>query len=212
VKPLRLFTLLACTALVTAGCNIRVNKSLYVSDGETVRGGRTTVNGSIIIGSDAEVKGDCRSVNGSIEVGRSSKVRDLQSVNGSIRIKDAAVVRGDVESVNGSVTCYPGVEINGNIATVNGAVELENTRVRRDITTYNGEILLLDKSSVHGDIIVKKNRGKSHRRRPLTIEITENSVVEGGIIVKDGDIDVIVYLSRGGKVKGRIRNAEVIKR
>ena len=77
--------------------------------------------------------------------------------------------------------------------------------------TYNGDIELLRRSVVQGDIIVKRSKGNSHRRRRLKIEIAEESVVEGNLIVKDKYMDVKVILSEGGKVNGRIRNAEVIE-
>jgi hypothetical protein len=35
--------------------------------------------------------------------------------------------------------------------------------------------------------------------------------VEGGIIVRDPDVDVKVYISKDSSVKGEITNAQVIK-
>jgi len=206
------FLVIPLAVMLFLGCNFKVNKSIYVDDGESVRSSLNTVNGSISIGTDCRVDGGCRSVNGDIEVGAYSRVEDLQAVNGGIDIEREVVVRGDVESVNGSVYCEEGTEVSGTVSTVNGGIDLENTLVKRDLTTYNGDILLSDETTVVGDIIVKKNRGRSHRRHPLRIEIRDNSVVQGDIIVKDRDIEVIVELSSGGRVEGRVRNAEVVER
>jgi len=206
-----LLYVLLCVVLSAAGCNFSINKSIYVDDGDTRRGSLNTVNGSIMVGRDCVIRGECRSVNGRVEIGRDSKVEDVQAVNGELRIRNNVEVRGDAESVNGNITCYNGVEIKGSINTVNGDVDCEGTNVRRNITTYNGDITLLDKSIIRGDIIVKRTRERSDHRRRLDIEIAEESEVYGDIIVKDDDIEVRVYLSGDGRVHGRIEGAEVIK-
>lgn len=192
-------------------CNMSINRSIHIEDGRSV-GGFNTINGSITIGEECRVGGSCRSVNGIIEVGRLSRIRDVQTVNGRILIENEAVVRGDIESVNGSVGCRRGVEISGEINTVNGDIDLENTTVARDLTTYTGDVLLESRSIIRGDIIVKKSNSRSRRRRTLHIEITDNSVVHGNIIVRDYDIEAVVILSHGGRVEGRVRNAEVVER
>jgi DUF4097 and DUF4098 domain-containing protein YvlB len=207
----RLFCLLLVITIVVSGCNLRINKSITVDDGRTVRGSQNTVNGSIYIGSDCKINGNCRSVNGVIRVGSDSRVKDLQAVNGKITVERNVLVKGKIESVNGSVSCDQGVEVYKGVTTVNGSIDLESTMVEQDLNTYNGDITLSDESTVRGDIVVKKSKGRSRRRRRLTIEITEDSVVEGDIIVKDRTMDVKVILSQGGRVEGRIKNAEVIE-
>ena len=211
MKLLRLLLLLFIMACIVTGCNFKINKTIDIYDGETVHSSQNTVNGNIFIGHDCEVRGECRTVNGRIEVGDNSKVEKLQAVNGTITLRREVIVRDDVESVNGSVDCDQGVRIYGGINTVNGSIALQNTSIRRDITTYNGNVELLDKSYVQGDIVVKKSKGSSGRRRRLKIYVTDESVVEGDVIVKDRYLDVAVVLSHGGTVKGRIRNAEIIE-
>ena len=201
--------LLSC--IITLECNVNVNKTISISDGETVRGSQNTVNGSIIIGTGCEVRGDCRSVNGRIEIGKNSQVKDLQTVNGGISVGSKAIVIGDIESVNGTVKCESDVSIEGEISTVNGMIEIESTEVIKNIHTYNGNITLKEKSKVQGDIVIQKNRGDSDFRGPLIIKIINGSVVDGDIIVEEEDIEVQVYLSGGGKVNGTIENAKVIK-
>lgn len=212
MKAYRLFfSVLALICVNLVACNFQVNKTIEIDDGETVNNSLNTVNGNILIGNDCVVKGSSRTVNGRIEVGRNSEVEDLQCVNGSIRLEKEARVRGDIETVNGSVDCEAGVKIDGDINSINGSVDLVNTTIRRNLTTLNGSISLLDKSSIGGDIIVKENKGSSSHRQRLKIRISEDSVVEGDIDVRDRDIEVTVYLSKGGKVNGKIKNAEVVE-
>lgn len=211
MKTGRYFSVLLITVISISGCNLKVNKTITIGDGSRVRGSQNTINGQIYVGSDCVVRGACRSVNGSIKIGYNSEVEDIQAVNGGIRVQSDVIARGDIEAVNGSVLCDQGVQVHGRINTVNGSIELRKTLVERDVTTYNGDIELLDKSVVQGDIVVKKNKGKTGRRKPLRVTIAEESVVEGDIIVKDENMDVEVFLSYGGKVNGKIKNAEIIE-
>jgi hypothetical protein len=83
--------------------------------------------------------------------------------------------------------------------------------VRNDIRTYTGDITLLDKSIVKGDIIIKRSRSFTRRFRTLKIKISEGSLVKGDIDVKDRDLRVKVYFIQGGKVEGRVKNAKVVE-
>ena len=80
-----------------------------------------------------------------------------------------------------------------------------------NIKTYNGNISLKDKCVIYGDILIKRSKGKSDRRRNFKIRLSDNSVVGGDIIVRDDRMNVTVYISDGGKVKGKIKNAEIVK-
>ena len=212
MKVIKYLSVSILVLLFISGCNFRLNKSYRISDGRTT-GGKNTINGHITIGSDCYIKGSCRSVNGSIKIGSLSKVRSLQTVNGGIDLYRDVEVKGDLESVNGGITCDNGVKVFGSVNTINGRIDLSETTVDFNVSTYNGDILLMQRSIVRGDIIIKRNRGKSRRWRELKIEISGDSRLEGDIIIKDRDIDVIVYLSRGGKVLGHIDSrAEVIRR
>ena len=196
------------------------------------RGSRNTLNRNVSIPANAEVDGTIRSVNGAIEVGEEAQVGNLNTVNGTIRLRTEVIVRGDVGSVNGGVTLYDKVRVNGNVTnvngririeqdvvirdnveTVNGSVNIEKGTVERNVTTYNGNIMLRNNSRVKGNIVIEENRGWSRNQRRLTIDISRESVVEGDIIIEDDDIEVTVYISDGGKVEGNIDNkAEVIRR
>lgn len=197
--------------IVNFACGFGINKTVYLDDGETRNGSVNSVNGSIIIGKGCTVRGSSRSVNGRIEVGRESKVEDLQTVNGRIRVERDVRIDGDIESVNGSIRCRAGAKIYGEVTAINGRIELQRATVERSIYTTNGDVILEDNTKVKGDIVVE-GKGKSFwDAGKLDIRISENSLVEGNIVVKNKRKNVRVYLSRGGKVLGDIRGAEVIK-
>jgi DUF4097 and DUF4098 domain-containing protein YvlB len=120
-------------------------------------------------------------------------------------------VNGDASTVNGGIYSAPGAEVTGTVTTINGKVELENTRVQRNIETVNGDIELFNKSTIEGNIIIEDTHGNSDKQRRLTIRLQDESVVQGSIIVEDEDVEVTVYLSGDSKVLGKIRGAEVVE-
>lgn len=210
MKNIIVLSFLIAIMTITLNAKTTVNKSIHVAEGERLSGGCTTVNGSIVVDEGAEVLGGCTTVNGSITVARNCIVRYLKSVNGTIRVQEETQVESDIESVNGAIQCEQGVRINGDIETVNGAIKLRGTEVEDDVTTYNGAISLSHGSIVHHDIIIKDSKGHNNRREPLRITI-DDSIVEGDIINREDDIEVIVTLRNGGKVKGDIIDAQVEK-
>jgi hypothetical protein len=201
---------LGLSIILFCGCDMSVNRSVSVRDGEH-SSGLTSVNGSIRVGSRCSVEGGCHTVNGRIEVGDDSQARDLETVNGSIRLGANVDVDGHAGTVNGSIECGSGSKIHGRLSTVNGRIELHNTEVDEDVSTVNGDIRLLAKSLVHGDIVIKGKHGHLFDHQRLEIRISEGSQVEGGIIVRDPEAEVKVYLSKDSTVKGEIKNAQVIK-
>jgi hypothetical protein len=200
---------LALSFMFFCGCDMSVNRSIHVADGEH-SGAQTSVNGSIHVGARCQVEGSCRTVNGSIQVGDASQVCDLDTVNGRISIAAGVVVDGNAKTVNGAITCGSGSKIHGRLSTVNGRIELKNTEVDEEVSTVNGDILLA-KSLVRGDIVIKGSHGHFFDHQRLEIRISDGSRVEGGIIVRDPDVEVKVYLSKDSSVKGEIKNAQVIK-
>jgi DUF4097 and DUF4098 domain-containing protein YvlB len=120
-------------------------------------------------------------------------------------------VDGNAKTVNGSIVCGGGSKVHGKLSTVNGRIELKNTEVDEEIGTVNGDIELLAKSLVHGDIVIKGRHGHLFDHQRLEIRISEGSRVEGNIIVRDPEAEVKVYLSKDSSVKGEIRNAQLIK-
>jgi hypothetical protein len=201
---------LALSFIFFCGCDMSVNRSIHVNDGDHA-GGLTSVNGSIHVGARCRIEGDCQTVNGSIQIGDASQVRGLDTVNGRISLGASVEVDGDVSTVNGSIVCGAGSKVHGKVGTVNGRIELKNCEVDEELSTVNGDIDLLAKSLVHGDIVIRGRHGNLFDHSHLDIRISEGSLVEGGIIVRDDDIDVKVYLSKDSAVKGEIRNAQVIR-
>jgi len=208
---LRIVLLLTVGLLASsATADITINKSIRVADG-TKSGSLSSVNGSIDIGSDVEMLGGARSVNGGIRVGDDTQTEDLTSVNGRVRVGDRVTVDGDLYSVNGDIETGEGSQINGNVETVNGEIDLTGTTVYRDLETVHGGVTLDRESHIKGDLIIKKVHGNHNdNNKPLEIDIRNGSVVEGNIDVEDDDRKVVVRLSSGGKVMGEIRGAEVI--
>ncbi len=201
---------LALSFILFYGCDVSVNRSIHVGDGEHA-GGLTSVNGSIDVGARCRIEGDCQTVNGSIRVGDGSRVHDLDTVNGRIRLAAGVEVDGDVSTVNGSIVCGAGGTVHGKVSTVNGRIELNNCQVDGELSTVNGDIDLRQQSVVGDDIVIKGRHGRLFNHAHLDIRIRDGSRVEGGIIVRDDDIDVKVYWSRDAVVKGEIRNAKVIR-
>ncbi len=203
-------TLIFFSILLTA-CNLEINKTIRIEDGSVETSSLNSVNGGIIIGRDCEIQGDCRAVNGAIEVGENSTVKDLQSVNGSISLASGVIVNGDISAVNGSINALNRSRIEGEITTINGSIELFETFVKSDLSTRNGNITIRDSSRVGGDIIIGEANGQSKKHRHIDININNNSVVKGGVIVEDAHVSVRVYLTNGGQVLGKIVNAELIE-
>jgi len=73
-------------------------------------------------------------------------------------------------------------------------------------------VTLANNSRVAGDIVIKGKSTRFAKKKALEITVSEGSVVEGAIIVRDEKRKVTVILSGGGKVMGEITNAEVIER
>jgi len=208
-QKITLFSLVL-SILFLCGCDVSVNRSVHLRDGEHSRG-MTSVNGSIRVGARCVVDGNCRTVNGRIEVGDDSKVGDLNSVNGRIRLGANVDVDGNAKTINGSIDCGSGSRIHGRLSTVNGRIELRNTKVDEDVITVNGDVLLREGSVIRGDIVIKGRHGNFIDQPRLEIRISEGSRLEGGILVRDSDIEVKVYLSKDSIVKGEIRNAQVVR-
>lgn len=209
---MRKITLFLFVVFAIVACDVGVNRTIEVADGETVDKSLNSVNGGIRIGDGATVTGSSRSVNGDVRVGRDARVGALQSVNGGIDVGTETQVGGDIETVNGGIRCERGVEVDGKTQSVNGAIKLYGAVIDGNVETHNGDITLLEEARVRGSIIIETSGGSSDDHGKLTIRISDDSVVEGDIIVEDRRRRVEVVLSDGGKVMGEIKNAEVVER
>jgi hypothetical protein len=209
MKKLNIVFLIIAAAFSLPACKTSLNESYIVNDGEMIDEGASTVNGMIQVGENAAVNGDCMSVNGTIDVGVNSRVKELSTVNGDINVGKDSNVRGDVHLINGNILCEPGVKVKGSVETINGRMKFEQTLVQNDLSTYNGNIEIYDKTVIDGDIIIKERHGMDMDHHKLAIEI-DNSHVKGDIINEDPETDVTVYLYNGGKVSGKVIAARVI--
>jgi DUF4097 and DUF4098 domain-containing protein YvlB len=209
MKKLNLVFFIIAAALSLTACKVGINESYIIGDGEMIDEGANTINGMIQVGENSAVNGDCMSVNGTIDVGANSRVNELSTVNGNINVGKGSTVRGDVHLINGNVFCEPGVKIKGSVETINGRMKFEQTTVQNDLSTYNGNLEIYDKTVIDGDIVIKERHGMNTDHHKLTIEI-DNSNVKGDIINEDPETDVTVYLYNGGKVSGKVIAARVI--
>jgi len=78
----------------------------------------------------------------------------------------------------------------------------------------NGDISLLEKSIVHGSVIVDRDRKKplSKEHKELVITVDGKSKVKGNIEVKGDEPNVTVVISGDGEVLGEIINARVVRK
>lgn len=209
MKKINIVFFVIAAFLSLTACKTSINEGYVVGDGEMIDEGANTINGTIKVGENAAMNGDCMSVNGTIDVGANSSVKELSTVNGNINVGKGSTVRGDVHLINGNIICEPGVKVKGSVETINGRMKFEQTLVQNDLSTYNGNIEIYDKSIIDGDIIIKERHGINTDHHKLAIEI-DNSKVKGEIINEDPDTDVTVYLYNGGKVSGKVIAARVI--
>ncbi|NOZ60075.1 MAG: hypothetical protein GXO74_00185 [Calditrichaeota bacterium] len=209
MKKKNLLSVLLTFLFFIFACNVNLNKSITIEDGQTVNHSLNVVNGIVRVGNNCVIKGGIRSVNGSVLIGSHTKAQDVKIVNGKIVVGDSSFFDGSLEVVNGEISCGVGTKIHGSVKTVNGGIDLTGVRIRRDVGTVNGDIVLTKASVVEGNIIIKKAKGKFSERQ-CTIRIADNSEVMGNIIVEDERVQVTVHLQSGGKVLGKVENAKVL--
>lgn len=201
------FTLSPTALILTALIGLCALPAVHAHDVPDGKKGRDidTVNADIEIGRDAEA-GDLDTVNGDIEVGAGSKVGDADTVNGDITLADGVkaggaetvngdieagrdvIANGDIETVNGAIKFETGGQVAGGLETVNGSIKLTGTSVERDVETVNGDVFVLDGSSVKGKLIVRKpNKSwcvfSCDDDKPV-IEIGANVEIVGGLLLE----------------------------
>ncbi len=196
-----------------------INKSIKIAPGES-SDGASSVNGSVTVGSGAVVTGDVGTVNGTIRIADNAQVEDastvngalrlgsgvsagsLETVNGSIRAADNCQLDGSVEAVNGSINLGNGTRVSDGVANVNGTIELQGVDVGGNVETVNGDVELLQGSTLRGDLVIEKPSGwgwnNSKKRKPRVI-IGPGSVVLGTIELER---EVELYISEAAQVGG----------
>ena len=196
-----------------------INKSIKIAPGET-SDGASSVNGSVTVGAGAVVTGDVSTVNGTIRIADNAQVEEastvngalrlgsgvsagsLETVNGSIRTADNCQLDGSVEAVNGSINLGNGTRVADGVANVNGTIELTGVEVGGNLETVNGDVELLQGSTLRGDLVIEKPSGwgwnNSKKRKPRVI-IGPGSVVVGTIELER---EVELYISETAQVGG----------
>jgi DUF4097 and DUF4098 domain-containing protein YvlB len=169
-----------------------VNGSISVGDNAVVTGGLRTVNGSIRVDSGADIE-SAKTVNGRLRMGEGVSAEDLTTVNGPITIGKMAVIDGDITAVNGSITTEQDASVTGSIENVNGRIFLTGTEIGGDIKTVMGDVEL-QQSILRGDLVIEEpsswNDRTSRNRKPRVV-IGPGSRVEGTIVVEH-DIDLFI--------------------
>lgn len=164
-----------------SGGKSSVNGSITVGRNATVTGALETVNGAIRVDDDARVV-DLQTVNGSIRVGSKTVTADISGVNGSIRIGNDAVIDGEISVVNGRISTESGARVSKDVSNVNGEFQISGSTIGGDLSTVNGDVWLMDKSELQGDLIVEKPSGwNSKGQRDPTVVIGPGSIVKGQI-------------------------------
>ncbi|MCF6319070.1 MAG: hypothetical protein L3J83_07305 [Proteobacteria bacterium] len=184
----------------TVNGSIKVGHNAHVGD-------LSTVNGTIKVASMSKV-GEASTVNGSVVFGSDVTAQSAETVNGSIKLGENCKIETDVETVNGSVTAKSGCNIGGDFETVNGKLKATNTKIHGSVEAVNGSIILLDRTVVYDDVIIRKNKSffnSSNKKKP--------KIVLGKDVVVKGDLEfgrpVILYVHDSVDIDDDIENAEI---
>lgn len=183
-----------------------VNGSIKVGHKANV-GDLSTVNGSVKVASGSKV-GEASTVNGSVTFEQDVSAITAETVNGSIKLGENCKIEEDVETVNGSIITGSGCVIGENIETVNGKIKASNTEIHGNIETVNGSIILLDRTIVHDDIIIKKNKSffNSSKSKKPKVVLGEGVVVKGDLIFGR---PVTLYVHDTVEIDDDIENADI---
>ena len=137
-----------------------VNGSISIGEKAVVSGDISTVNGAIRVDSGASIK-SASTVNGALRISDNVKSEGLNTVNGSVTVGESVTVDGAIEAVNGRITVEKGSKIASHVSNVNGEIELSGVQIGGNVSTVNGDIFVVDGSVIKGDLIVEKPGGWS---------------------------------------------------
>lgn len=196
-----------------------VNKSVKIPDGGSADGA-SSVNGSVTVGENATISGNLKTVNGAIRVGAGStiesattvngsvkiddrvKARNVETVNGAIKIAEEVMVDGEVAAVNGKIELQKGSTVARGLSNVNGSILLEASEVGGEVSTVNGDVHVLAGAAIRGDLVVKKPRGfnwgSGNNKKPKVV-IGPGSRVDGVIRLER---EVRLFISNTADVGG----------
>ncbi len=108
-------------------------------------------------------------------------------MNGDIHVQGNVIISGPVVSVNGSVSLGRGSSVQDLVRAENGDIQLANATAGGDLAGRNGDIHLLQRSHVQGDIVIKDKRhwwnGSTlfGKRSDPKISVDSSSSIKGNI-------------------------------
>ena len=208
-----------------------INKSINIeADGKSR--GATSVNGNISVGANATVTGNMKTVNGNVRVAEGARIeavstvnggislasdvkaQSLTTVNGSLRVGEKSAVDGDIEAVNGSIGLAKGTDVSENVGNVNGQIELSGAAVSGNLSTVSGDIYLVDKSTVTGNILVEEPSGwgssEKKGRKPRIVIGPGSTVV--GMVELEREVDLFISPDATvGGVKGVMALSDAVR-
>jgi len=216
------FLMLLMVLFMASWADSTVNKSIHIAAQQQVAEGVDSVNGAITIGAGAVIQGDVETVNGGIGIGRDCRIEgQVETVNGGIDVSSGTKIEKGVETVNGHIELAEDVQVARDVEVVNGRIGLTKVTVEGRVITVNGGIRLHNRTHVHGGILIRESKGASflgwmtgifghHHHGKLTIHLSGNSVVEGGIRAEDAHREIEVIVDQGSEVQGPVSGVRLI--
>lgn len=193
-------------------CDVHINKNFDIADNTTVDNDLITVNGSIFIGENCIVNGTLSTVNGSINISRFTTVdASMQTVNGAVDIERDCKIDGNISALTGSIEISDGCAVTGNVSNVSGEIYLNNVVVSGDVTTNFGNITIAKKSDIKGTVIIEENDEIPEKLRSVRISISDSTQLQGGIVNKNNEVHVTVFVEPGSIVNGEIVDVKIIE-
>jgi predicted acyltransferase (DUF342 family) len=177
-----------------------VNGSISVGDNAVLTGGLRTVNGSIRVDAGAEIE-SAKTVNGRLRMAEGVSATDLATVNGSIAVAAMASIDGDITAVNGDISVEQDTSVTGSIENVNGRISLTGAEIGGDVRTVMGDVEL-QQSILRGDLVIEKPSSwndRTSRNRDPRVVIGPGSRVEGTIVVEH---EIDLFISEDAEVGG----------
>jgi DUF4097 and DUF4098 domain-containing protein YvlB len=178
-----------------------VNGSIRVGENAVVTGRLETVNGSIRIDDGAEIE-DAETVNGRLQLGDGVRASNLSTVNGAVTLGKGTIVSGDIEAVNGAITVEKEAAVAGAVGNVNGRIELTGTEIGGNVSTVTGDVQV-EQSVLKSDLVIEKPSfwSRVSNRKPRVV-IGPGSRIEGSLVI-EYEIELFVSDSAElGEVRG----------
>lgn len=177
-----------------------VNGSIRVGENAVVTGRLETVNGSIRIDDGAEIE-DAETVNGRLQLGDGVRASNLSTVNGAVTLGKGTIVSGDIEAVNGAITVEKEAAVAGAVGNVNGRIELTGTEIGGNVSTVTGDVQV-EQSVLKSDLVIEKPSfwNRVSNRKPRVV-IGPGSRIEGALVI---EYEIELFISDSAEI-GELR-------